>query len=381
MLLHPRGRLFLQELSPGQSARSGSITLLKEILTVAETKWINFVMGVLPGWWLGKDDFRYPEPYIDGQRWCEELRKVGLSRTSVIYDGYLNNNIIAMSDVEDDLVTGSRNIVLLVSSSAHAEEAKLGASQPTRDLQDALIEAGYNVKRIPLDHASLQPLSHNQYVISALDLTNPFFSLLDQTQFEQFQSFIKQVKQSHGSIFWVTGACQAGAVDPRFAPVVGVARVLRTELDIDFALLEVPQSEWVSKLAIIAPRVFKEFQHERRLIEPIYADDKQSAKYQDRDGGTNPESEWAHVDGRILIGRYHFVNINEELNTKISRQSMLNRPVRKLEQHKPGLTSTLCWKAIEALPLGNDEVRVTVKAVGLNFKVGMPVLIQPFKSS
>lgn len=42
-LVHPRGRLFLQELSP-------------------VSKWPNIIMGVLPGWWLGADDDRPEEP-------------------------------------------------------------------------------------------------------------------------------------------------------------------------------------------------------------------------------------------------------------------------------------------------------------------------------
>lgn len=36
-LAHPRGRLFLQELSP-------------------VSKWPNMMMGVLPGWWFGAED-------------------------------------------------------------------------------------------------------------------------------------------------------------------------------------------------------------------------------------------------------------------------------------------------------------------------------------
>ena len=49
-LMRPEGRLLLQEIYP-------------------TTKWINFVMGVIPGWWLGAADGRPAEPYVNPQRW------------------------------------------------------------------------------------------------------------------------------------------------------------------------------------------------------------------------------------------------------------------------------------------------------------------------
>ena len=35
---------------------------------------INYIMGVLPGWWLGEEDGRYLEPYLSIKKWDAELR-------------------------------------------------------------------------------------------------------------------------------------------------------------------------------------------------------------------------------------------------------------------------------------------------------------------
>ena len=319
-------------------------------LTISETKWINFVMGVLPGWWLGKDDGRFPEPYMDKQHWYDELRRAGFGEMSTFYDGYLNNNIIAMPEPDASLADTSKRLTLLVSSN--------NENTSVQTLEKGLVAAGYTVHKYLLNSPASQPLPPNRDIVSALDLEKPFFSSLDEIQFTHFQAFIKQVKENGAAIFWVTGSCQTGTVDPNFAPVVGVARVLRTEMSLDFALLEAPRTEWDSKLKTIAPLVLREFQQGRNIDV-----DKEEGN------DVNPEVEWAHVDGKTLVARYHFVHVTEELKTKLGLGMSESMPVRKLEQHKPGLTSTLFWKPLPAPILGEEEVRVDVKAVGMNFKV------------
>jgi NADPH:quinone reductase-like Zn-dependent oxidoreductase/2-polyprenyl-3-methyl-5-hydroxy-6-metoxy-1,4-benzoquinol methylase len=310
-LLHPRGRLFLQELSP-------------------ETKWINFVMGVLPGWWLGADDLRFPEPYINSKRWDEELRRAGFADTAVAYDGYLNNNIVSMP--AETSPRPKRVTLLQPPGTPLPSVEKLGNS-----LQDS----GYHVDRYTLGSSLLLPRS--QDVLAALDLAGPFFHELDEHQFANFQDFIRQAKDAQCGVLWVTAASQAGCLDPRYAPVIGVSRVLRTEMSLDFATLELGDLSHTD--FSVVPTVLAEFQ--RRIVEP----------------DVSPDAEWAHVDGKTLIGRYHFIDVVEELKVGGGEN-----PVRKLEQHRPGLANTLFWKPMPQRELADDEVRIDVRAVGLNFK-------------
>lgn len=306
-LVHPRGRLFLQELDP-------------------QTKWINIIMGVLPGWWLGEDDGRFPAPYMNRHRWEEELSKVGFGSVATVYDGYLNNNIVC-SPLQT--VSTQKEVTLL-----HASQ------QNSTEIQEALHQAGYGVDLRTLDE--VHQIASRRDIICTLDLTSPFVANMDEQQFTQLQGLVETAKEKSCGILWLTGSCQTGRPNPAYAPVIGLARVLRTEMQLDFGILELDD---FSQAAHIVPIVFAEFE----------------AHFSAED--VNAEFEWAHVGGKTLIGRYHYINVAQELKALQD-----DKAVRKLEQHKPGLASTLYWKPVSERTLNDGEVRIEVKTTGLNFK-------------
>lgn len=81
----------MQELFPSKS----TFIALMPILTMQASKLINFIMGILPGWWLGQADGRFPDPYVSSKRWEKELRDVGFDVDATVYDGFMNNYIVA----------------------------------------------------------------------------------------------------------------------------------------------------------------------------------------------------------------------------------------------------------------------------------------------
>ncbi|WYZ43619.1 hypothetical protein EsH8_VII_000055 [Colletotrichum jinshuiense] len=346
-LIHPRGRLLLQELSP-------------------ETKWINFVMGVLPGWWLGADDSRFPEPFVDSARWDMELRAAGFAGAeAVVYDGYLNNNIIATPVAPQP--SASKRVTLLHSG----ETGAIGGDDTAVDKLRALLElSGYQIDLRALDDdgntvAAALPLPEGQDVVAALDLAGPYFHDLTERRLASFQELVRQARDRHCGILWLTGTSQVGCTDPRFAPVIGMARVLRNETDLHFATLELEldrlDGDNGCSLSAV-PAVLAEFQR------------------READEDITPEAEWACVGDRVLIGRYHFVNVCKGLTTN-DNDRYNDETVLKLEQHRPGLVNTLFWEQRAQSPLGDNEVRVEVKAVGLNFKdvlISLGVITEPY---
>ena len=306
------------------------------------------VMGVLPGWWLGSEDGRPIEPYISSERWDAELRRAGFAGTeTVAYDGYLNNNIIA---VPADVEPRPKRVTLLHLDDIPAEPAALEV------LTAELHGAGFTVERHPL--GSLDTLPPDQDVVAALDITRPFFHDLTEAQLDQFQDLLRRAAKGLCGILWVTGASQVGCIDPRYAPVIGVARVLRTETGVDFATLEL-EDFGLGSLSFV-PGVLAEFQ--RRSV---------GHQHQQEPGSVSPEAEWAVVGGKVLTGRYHFVKVPEELKACASQEGKRGSMgvVKKLEQHRAGLASTLFWKEMPEPKLGAGMVRVKVMAVGMNFKV------------
>lgn len=317
-LLHPQGRLLLQEVDP-------------------QTKWINHAFGVISGWWAGVDDGRPSQPYVDLARWKDELSRAGFGDVSARYDGYVCNNMVCQPLAR---ISPLKRVTLL-----HRAE------QQTQGILAALDAAGHQVDSYILGDERSQ-LSPGQDVISALDISSPFFANLDEKSLVHFQRFVKAADNAACGIFWITGRCQVGCQTPAYAPILGLARVLRTELNLDLAVLEL---EDLVAAPEVVPRVFLEFQKRSSSDDP----------------DVSPEYEWAHVGGKTLISRYHYTTATPEA---VALPDDMN--VRKLEQHRPGLTDTLYWKPVVARPLATDEVRIEVKAAGMNYK-GM-CLVLPF---
>lgn len=307
-------------------------------------------MGVLPGWWLGSEDGRPAEPYINSERWDAELRQAGFAGAdTVAYDGYLNNNIIA---VPANVEPRPKRVTLLHLGDSPAAEPALEA------LISELHGAGFSVETHPL--GSPDALPPDQDVVAALDITRPFFHDLTEAQLARLQDLLRKAAAGRCGILWVTGASQVGCVDPRYAPAIGVARVLRTETGVDFATLEL--EDFARGSLSFVPGVLAEFQ--RRSV-------GHENQQQQEPGSVSPEAEWAVAGGKVLTGRYHFVKVPEELKAGAFEEGGRGSlgMVKKLEQHRAGLASTLFWKEMPGQLLGAGMVRVKVMAVGMNFKV------------
>ncbi|KAF1935695.1 polyketide synthase 1 [Clathrospora elynae] len=304
-LLHPQGRLFLQELDPA-------------------TKWMNFIMGVLSGWWLGCDDGRSEEPYVNARRWESELQSSGFDDIAVSYDGYLNNNILARL-IQDQ---PSRQITLLCENPEAAS---------VKEIASLLENAGYDIH--PCGIADMP--HHGQDIVCALDLSRPYLHDAKEPDIDALFSFLLNIQDA--GILWITGAAQVKCRDPRYGMILGLARNAHVELELDFATLELQDFEHSTLQCI--PSVLREFQ--RRVREP----------------DVDPTMEWAYSDGKILNSRYHWVKVKEELLEQGKDSHLL-----KLEVAKPGLIDSMFWKHVEPVPVVGDLVEIDIRAVGMNFK-------------
>lgn len=307
-LLHPQGRLLLQELDPS-------------------TKWINFVMGVLPGWWLGEADGRPLEPYVPSIRWDKDLRAAGFGGVeAVAYDGYLINNIISRPAYDSKT---QKRISLL-----HNENQAADLERSIQVLQ---------ARGFVVDLCTLSSIpAADQDILSILDLAGPFIHEMDSSNFDSLTKFVSSINNS--GLLWVTGACQVNCTDPRYSMILGLARVLRTEMSLEMAVLELDTFE--DQALFLVPNVLNQFMN--RLPEP----------------DVKPTSEWAIVNGDVLTSRYHYINVKNELQAVTHKSTP-----KKLEQHRPGMTDTLYWKSItdDIIPAAGELV-IDVRAVGLNFK-------------
>lgn len=314
-LLKSDGRLLLQELCP-------------------ISNWTNFVFGLFPGWWLGKDDGRADEPYISPEQWDARLRDAGFagidaSALDAEYPYHLNTMLVARPALP---VFHPQRVTLLSISSSHSAVDRL---------QQRLSSDGHKV-----DLANWgDNLPANQDIVFLLDLEVPFFDGITK---ENLAAFLQVVKDhSMSNFLWVTHSAQVRPQDPRFAQVLGMARTLRSELGISIATLEMqefgPGSE--EKICLLL-----------RKIQQRTAEHTEVSEF-------DPDQEFAWTNGEIHVGRMHWLSIPETLT---HHGEVTSRAT--LEINQPGLLNTLRWASQQMKPLQPDEVLINVKSVSMNFR-------------
>lgn len=312
-LLAPNGRLLLHELTPS-------------------SKWVNYIWGILPGWWYGEGDSRVHEPYVDLKRWESELQAAGFrSPDAAVLDSpepyQVGSTIIARPALD---VTPIRRVTLLT----------LSRSKNVDLLTQGLEHRGYTV--YPRDLYEM-PLPPGQDVIAMIDDEAPFFEDLDDERFGGFKSLIENLQER--GLLWVTALSQIQCRDPKFAQINGTARSLRSEMLIDLATCEVDDvSQSIGKII----DVFESFQvrHEEQFL--------------------HPEFEYAILRNTVHVGRYHSFQAQEEILDSSVSDSIC------LQTSKVGRLSALHWADQEIDAPKAREVEIDIHATGLNFRVSSP---------
>jgi hypothetical protein len=305
-LLAPGGKLWLQEIAP-------------------PTKWLNFIFGSLPGWWLGEEDGRILEPYIEPKQWETRLYQAGFDGIQAQYhDGQVNATMIAgLKQLVDKL-----KVTLLIRDED---------SDAVRDMLSELESRGYNVDVRRFG----QPTPPGQYVVALLDVPGPFVYGMTEQEYTQLKALI--IGASGAGILWVTGLTQLQCTDPNQGMILGLCRTFRRELSVNIATLEVENYHQAGCEAIA---------HVLSMLAHRAPDD-----------ATNQDMEWIFVNGKIQVGRYRWISVNDGLITQPSQTGD-----RRLDIQQPGLLKTLQWQQYQPHDPQDDEVQVTIAAVGLNFK-------------
>lgn len=310
-LLHPRGRLLLQELSPTMRC-------------------INYIMGVLPGWWLGEQDGRYLEPHLPLERWVTELRNAGFQGID--------------AGIHDDEIPYQINMSIVSTIPPNIEHTRKAAllceeQTPAVDhIYRIFLGKGYAVDCIYLHQ---QPPDDRE-VISLLDLDKAFLYDIPAGKLQSFKQYMGNLKRG---LLWVTHSVHLNCKDPAYGMIFGVARTMRSELSIDIATLEIDgrgADTWTTLL-----QVFENFQR------------------RDKNSDMDPDYEYALAKGTVYIGRYHWLSVNQGLSDLKRRQK---GRFKTLEVGTYGLLHTLQWGQVRSHVLADEEVLVEIKATGTNIR-------------
>jgi hypothetical protein len=202
-----------------------------------------------------------------------------------------------------------------------------------------LVQRGYTVKRCKMG----DEIPHRQRVISLVDLNGPFFSKISEQDWMRFQQLILLNPQ----ILWVTNSVELNCANPDFALVMGVSRTARQEQEIQFGTLQVDVFDTFSVEALlnVSDKFFMSI-HQTGLVDTDY-------EFALRDGCIHiPRMKWSSLADRLL------------------QVPDIDAPA-KLCVGSYGALDSLSWGEDKLDTLGEYDVDVEIKFVGLNFRVSV----------
>lgn len=315
-LLVPGGRLFMQELNPN-------------------VRWTNYIMGILPGWWLGEADCRRNEPFVSPIRWDQELRAAGFNGVdSLVYDNeeplQINANMVATAIGKIDSKPGQAISLLY-----HGEVSAIA-----QEVAHQFAAEGHAVSWTTLDQEPMNDAT----VIVLLDLDGPYLFNMSPEQWNTLKSFFSHCSAHSSHVIWVTKTSQIQCLDPSYGLNSGFARTLRSELSLDLSTFEIDTFGAEGWRALVKLSERLRVRRKTELLDPDY--------------------EYAFLNGKVHTSRCHWISTKEEeFCATVTTEA-------RLEVRKHGLLSSLAWKSFDAREiLKGDEVEVQMRSVGLNFRV------------
>lgn len=290
------------------------------------------MQGTLPGWWIGQDDGREDVPFVSVARWDEELRNAGFSGVdSVMMDDdaphYICGHIISHALVP---VIERHTVLFLYDNRKHEFACSLATEFEREGICVQWSRIG--------DH---EEHAEGLDAISTIDLEGPYFDDISQEDFSTFMNYLSRLK---GGLLWLTRSAQLGCKDPRYGIVTGLARTIRPEIGVDFWTAELDSLDSATTASVAA--IYRKF-HARPGL----------------DAESKLDSEYAVKDGVVHIGRYHWSSTVKEL------QSQSSPDPKQLIIGRFGLIGSMHWVQHQPSDVGDDEVEIEVRCVGLNFKV------------
>ncbi|KAI1300936.1 putative polyketide synthase [Xylaria venustula] len=316
-LLAPGGRILLEELCP-------------------DAKFFDYIYGFLPGWWLGANDGRVEQPYVDPQRWAEELVRAGFREPeAVAFDGqppyHLSAGILASRNPPDE---HPERVTLL----SYTLEAPL-LSETRKSLESCGVAVD--------TRAFGDPLPPHQPLISFLDLQDPVVHGFSDTSFE---TVVRYLRAHKAHICWVMPVSQAECEDPRAAMTLGLARTARNELSLQLFTLEVDE---VTSNTVAAEAVTK------ILFKVVSSESSLDT--------LDPDYEYAIIRGEIFIPRFHWETVNESAARLRSGQTPISY-MKRMDMGTQGLLRSISWVEEKVPSPVEGTVLVEMRAAGLNFR-------------
>ncbi|KAL4953386.1 hypothetical protein BDW69DRAFT_184521 [Aspergillus filifer] len=363
-----------------QLMKPGAQMLLVE--TTQDFVDLQYIFGLLPGWWLSEEPERALSPSLSVGHWDKALRATGFSgidfdvRDCEDDEWYMVRVITTTAGpVPQLLIQQPDSIVLVARQLAYCDQRWLKA------LQENLAFAGYAPTAVDFQTAAAEAYK-DKWVVFLGEVEQPLLYGLDAAGLKALQTMMN----SCAGLLWVT---RGGALDgarPEFSLVGGFLRSIRHEyvgrkfVTLDLDPKSTPTSEAsIAAIAQVLNSSFGTTEESGAAVSPPY------------------EFEYAERDSVLLIPRlFRDDDRNDFLTSKaVDRSSPDAFPTEPFFQHSrplsltvgvPGLLDTLAFNDDPAISTNEQRFPAEIiefepRAYGVNFRdvlVAMGQLENPF---
>ena len=198
---------------------------------------LNFIMGGLPGWWLGESDGRKWHPGLTPTNWDGLLRETGFSGIENVFHDladerkHCNSLIVSQATDETFMQLREPSLEYVDDSSTDSMLIIGGSSLPVvkmiRELQRLLGASFKSSTRIleSIDKVDLATISPGVDVVCLQELDKPLFA---ESMTDERLSKVQGLLMSANSFLWVTKQCRAK--EPLSNMFLGITRALFQEL-------------------------------------------------------------------------------------------------------------------------------------------------------
>ncbi|RYO98174.1 hypothetical protein DL766_005197 [Monosporascus sp. MC13-8B] len=249
-------------------------------LTADDDPCLNVPWGLLPGWWMSKEEWRTNSPLISEHRWDQTLRQAGFSGNDVILRDHeddachlwsmmISTKVSTADEASKCEPRQDRGIVLVIDPNSREQVALSQLIVDTR-------------KAIAVSLHSLQDIEwkEGETVISLLEIGKPLLATISEACFSDVKSLI----QRSCKLLWVTSTSVQDAEYPSYSLAIGFLRTVRSEAsEKHIVTISIESADGASSLASWQDYII-------RILDATV-------------NGTSPEIEFIVQDGYITTGR------------------------------------------------------------------------------
>lgn len=317
-------------------------------MVIPHSPCLNVTFGVLPGWWLSKEDWRATSPLITEQEWDSIAQETGFSGNDLVIRDFDSEVWHVSSIIVSTAVDTARKIPeaeqITVIADLTSEEQRMLASLLSTDL---------NAQVLSLEDAVMDgALGDQGVVLYLLELDKPWLATISEQDFPSLQGLIQRVQK----LLWVTSS----SVDDPLIPFNGVMKGFLRSIRSESAEKRIATLNIEAKARI---PVTKCLVYIRKVLEHAFASARNDFEF------------IVQEDGLLSTERLvEDIPMNEDhqsrLVPKSKVESWLPGPALVLGIESPGELDSLHFveDPMHQEPLGLDEVEIEARVWSVSFK-------------